>query len=326
MNITSDRAVFDNINARSYQDTYKSNGTYNRQFFHNSVIEGGVDFIYGSGDVWFEGCTLNINRKSGGYIVAPNHPEGTRWGYVFNNTTITTTYASNPESFQVYLGRPWHEQPITVFLHTKMEVKPYEGYWYPTMGGLPKLWAVYDIVDKNGYALSEESIEDYYYTSGGETIRGKAKNYLTAEEAAQYTIPTVMAGDGTAASTGVWNPMEVVEKTTTPVLAQEDGTVTWQADPYAICYVVTVNGKAAAFTTDTQYAAEAGDIVTVQSVNEHGALSLMSEPLNVATGVDNLSAEEREEAGKTIYNLLGQPVKTPRQGVYIVNRKAVTVK
>ena len=65
-----------------------------------------------------------------------------------------------------------------------MEVKPYEGFWYPTMGGLPKLWAVYDIVDRNGYALSEKSIEDYYYTSNGTTVSGKAKNYLTAEQVA----------------------------------------------------------------------------------------------------------------------------------------------
>ena len=64
----------------------------------------------------------------------------------------------------------------------------------------------------------------------------------------------------------------------------------------------------------------------MQSVNEHGALSPMSEPIDVATGVDNLSAEERSKAGKTIYNLLGQPVKTLGQGVYIVNRKAVTVR
>ena len=326
MNITSDRAAFDNIIARSYQDTYKSNGTYNRQFFHNSVIEGGVDFIYGSGDVWFEGCTLNINRKSGGYIVAPNHPEGTRWGYVFNNTTITTTYSSNPEDFQVYLGRPWHAQPITVFLHTKMEVKPYEGYWYPTMGGLPKLWAVYDIVDKNGYALSEKSIEDYYYTSNGETIRGKAKNYLTAEEAAQYTVANVMAGDGTSSANGVWNPMEVVEKTATPVLSQTDGMVTWQADDYAICYVVTVNGKAVAFTTETQYAAAAGDKVTVQSVNEHGALSPSSDAVDIPTGTTNITADADKQQPVTVYNLLGQPVKSPRQGIYIVNNKAVVIR
>ncbi|MGN0221558.1 MAG: pectinesterase family protein [Prevotella sp.] len=327
MNITSDRAVFDDINARSYQDTYKSNGTYNRQFFHQSTIEGGVDFIYGSGDVWFENCVLNINRKSGGFIVAPNHPEATRWGYVFNNTTITTTYSAVPEDFQVYLGRPWHERPVTVFLHTKMEVKPYDGYWYPTMGGLPKLWAVYDIVDRNGYALSEKSIEDYYYTSNGETISGKAKNYLTDEEAAQYTVANAMAGDGTNnANTGVWNPLEVVEKTEVPQLAQTGGMVTWNADEYAICYVVTVNGVVSAFTTATEYAAQAGEEVSVQSVNSHGALSAPSLPLRVSTGIESVTVCEGKTQVHHIYNTMGQRVTAPRRGVYIVDGKTMMLK
>ncbi len=326
MNITSDRAVFDNINARSYQDTYKSNGTYNRQFFNNSTIEGGVDFIYGSGDVWFENCILNINRKTGGYIVAPNHPAETRWGYVFNNTTITTTYTSNPEEYRIYLGRPWHDSPKTVFLHTKMEVKPYEGYWYPTMGGLPKLWAVYDIVDKNGYAMSEKSIEDYYYTSNGEKVTGKAKNFLTADEAAQYTVANVMAGDGTSNISGVWNPMEVVEKTAVPVLSRDNSTITWTADEYAICYVVTVNGKVAAFTTGTEYSeAGEGDEIAVQSVNEHGALSALSAPVSIPTGMEAIATEKGTTSDK-MYNLLGQPVKTPRRGIYIANKKAFVVK
>ncbi len=330
MNITSDRAAFDNINARSYQDTYKSNGTFNRQFFHNSTIEGGVDFIYGSGDVWFENCTLNINRKSGGYIVAPNHPANTRWGYVFNNTTITTTYSSIPEDFQVYLGRPWKDSPVTVFLHTRMEVKPYDGYWYPSMGGIPKLWAVYDIVDRNGYAMSEYSIEDYYYTSNGETISGKAKNYLTDEEAARYTISNVMAGDGTNSTSGVWNPLEIVEKTSVPVLSQSDNKVTWVGDEYAICYVVTVNGKAVAFTTDTEYTANIGETVTVQSVNSNGALSNMSEPLLVSTGIESISTcdnnGDNNEGNEQIYNLMGQAVKVTQKGVYVKKGKAFVVK
>ena len=325
MNITADRAVFDNINARSYQDTYKSNGTYNRQFFYNSVIEGGVDFIYGSGDVWFENCVLNINRKSGGYIVAPNHPEETRWGYVFNNTTITTTYSSVPSDFKVYLGRPWHDRPVTVFLHTKMEVKPYDGYWYPTMGGLPKLWAVYDIVDGNGYAMSEKSIEDYYYTSNGNTVSGKAKNFLTDEEAARYTVANAMAGDGTNAASGVWNPLEIVEKTEVPALSLNGNTVTWKGDEYAICYVVSVDGKPVAFTTQSEYNAKAGDVVTVQSVNSNGALSEMSAPVSVATPIASVNADENGEMPQA-YNLLGQPVQEGYRGVVVMKGKAVVVK
>ena len=326
MNITSDRVVFDDINARSYQDTYKSNGKYNRQFFNNSTIEGGVDFIYGSGDVWFENCTLNINRKNGGFIVAPNHPEGTRWGYVFNNTTITTSYSSVPEDYQVYLGRPWHDSPITVFLHTKMEVKPYDGYWYPTMGGIPKLWAVYDIVDKNGYALSENSIEDYYYTSNGETIKGKAKNYLTAEEVAMYTVENAMAGDGTSSQTGVWNPLEIVEKTQVPVLSRDGNTVTWQADEYAICYVVTVDGVPAAFTTGTTYEISGGGKIEVQSVNEHGALSSKSEVLDVPSAISSPEIPEVKETSEKMYNLLGMPVENPVKGIYIKGHRKVVVK
>ena len=329
MNIVSDRVVFDGINARSYQDTYKSNGTFNRQFFYNSTIEGGVDFIYGAGDVWFENCTLNINRKKGGFIVAPNHPEETRWGYVFNNTTITTTYSSVPEDFQVYLGRPWHERPVTVFLHTKMEVKPYDGYWYPTMGGLPKLWAVYDIVDRNGYPMSEESIEEYYYTDNGQTVTGKAKNYLTDEEAAQYTIANAMAGDGSNAGSGVWNPLEVVEKTEVPQLSLDNNTVKWQKDEYAICYVVTVNGKAVAFTTGNEYRGSKNDVVSVQSVNAHGALSPMSDSVTITTGIVNVSADgtEGDDASrKDVFNILGQKVKSVRHGIFIQDGKKKVVR
>ena len=207
-----------------------------------------------------------------------------------------------------------------------MEVKPYEGFWYPTMGGLPKLWAVYDIVDRNGYALSEKSIEDYYYTSNGTTVSGKAKNYLTDEEAAQYTVANIMAGDGSSSTTGVWNPLEVVEKTATPVLSHEDYNISWQADDYAICYAVTVNDKIAAFTTDTHYQAAEGDVVTVQSVNSHGALSDMSEPISLSTGITSVNAENNETQNNRIYNIMGQPVNKAQRGVYIINNKTVIVR
>lgn len=336
MNITADRAVFDGINARSYQDTYKSDGINNRQFFNNSTIEGGVDFIYGNGDVWFENCTLNINRKSGGWIVAPDHPEGTRWGYVFNNTKITTTYAAAPEDFQISLGRPWHNAPMTVFLHTQMEVKPIKGYWSETMGGLPKLWAVYDIWDRNGVQLSNESISQYYYTDGnGQKVYGTAKNFLTDEEAAQYTIANVMAGDKTTSAKGFWNPQAIVEKTAVPVLSessqsqgQSQSLITWTADEYAICYVVTVNGKPVAFPTEASFTAQNGDVVTVQSVNEHGALSAMSAPLTVggATGIKDVSQSQGQSQSHHYYNLSGQRVSSNTKGIIIKNGTKVVIK
>ena len=322
-NISGDRAVLNNVRARSYQDTYYNGGTYNRSFWNNSEIEGAVDFIYGASDVWFENCTLNINRSTGGFIVAPNHPEGTRWGYVFNNTRITTDDVSDPSTYSIWLGRPWHEKPKTVFLHTTMELTPMDSLWYETMGGLPDTWAVYDFHNKNGYPLSEVSRSWYYYKDdNGDKVWGQAKNSLTAEEVAQYTISNVMAGDKSANASGYWNPQTVVEKTSTPVLTQNNGEITWTKDDYAICYVVTVNGKVVAFPTDARYVAQAGDVITVQSVNEYGTLSDPSEALTVVatTGIDSIAASAASTG--RIYNAAGQQVSnTSARGIYVEKGK-----
>lgn len=317
--VEADRVAFNNCRIRSYQDTYLSPKTgntntgnnqphyYDRNYFRNTMIEGAVDFIYGGGDVYFDNCTLNIVRESGGYIVAPSHytdlkdnqgnitQVSTRWGYVFKNTKITAPVGKEDKT-QVYFGRPWHNEPKTVFIDTECRVKPYDGYWYPTMGAVPALWAVYNIWDKNGYKMSETSIEDYWYESNGETIRGKAKNFLTDEEAASYTLENVLSGDGSDATTGVWNPLPMVEQTAKPVISGIEGTATfgWTADEYAICYVININGKVAGFTTETHYEANLNDVVTVQSVNEYGALSEASDEFivgSIGTGVENTTLE-----------------------------------
>ena len=323
INTDADRLVFNNLNVRSYQDTYKANGTYKRAYWLNSTIEGSVDFIYGDCDVWFENTTLNINRKTGGYIVAPSHPADTRWGYVFNNTTITSTYFT-PEEGKIYLGRPWHNNPKTVFLHTQMELQAYDGYWYETMGGLPAIWAVYDIWDKNGNKMNETSREDYWYWNSDKTekITGKAKNALTADEVAQYTIQNVLAGDGTSnAETGVWNPLPIVEKTAAPVLTANGGEVSWEAVPYAICYVVTVNGKAVAFPTAPAVSGlKEGDVVMVQAVNEYGALSEASEAVTISATDGISQMEVSPQKVESFYDLHGRRLPAMSHGLNIVRQ------
>ena len=69
-----DRIVLNKCGLYSYQDTYLTTKTCNyRHYLKDCFIEGAVDFIYGQGNVYFDHCTLNIVRTSGGYIVAPNH-------------------------------------------------------------------------------------------------------------------------------------------------------------------------------------------------------------------------------------------------------------
>ncbi|MBQ0073046.1 MAG: Ig-like domain-containing protein [Prevotella sp.] len=338
LNTDADRCVYNELNIQSYQDDYKCAGTYNRAFWFKSRFEGSVDYIYGDCDVWFEECIQDINRDKGGYIVAPSHPLETRWGYVFNNNTIKSSlYGSD---CQVWLGRPWHNMPKTVFMNTKVEVKTYDGYWAENMGGLPAIWAVKNLTDKNGIALSEESRSSYYadqpdghfpegtYTSKVDLGTGKfrytnanTKNSLTDEEFAQYTVQNVLAGDKSTNPSGYWNPLTQVEKTATPAVTVNGNIAQWTADEYAICYVVTVNGKPSAFVTDAQYVGEEGDKVTVQSVNENGILSAMSTEvtLEAATAVIAVpTSATNANANGGIYTIDGKKVISKVKGnIYV---------
>ncbi len=326
--VEADRVTFNNCNIRSYQDTYLSPKTRNknagntaaagysvyhyrdRNYLKNCLIEGAVDFIYGGGDVYFDECTINIVRDKGGYIVAPCHYNDltsttgetncTRWGYVFKNTTIT---APNETGTQVYFGRPWQNNPITVFIDTECRVKTYDGIWYEKMGGIPKLWAVYNMWNADGEAMNTTS-RSTYTTDGVNYV--EVKNYLTAEEAATYTIENVLAGDGSDnAAVGHWNPMPIVEKTATPMLNTpviENGKLklSWIGDDYAICYVVTINDEVVDITTETEGEYEVGKYgssikVGVQSVNEYGALSNLAEVNDIFNGDTSVEDNCQEE-------------------------------
>ena len=191
-----DRIAIDHCVIMSYQDTYRTSEADNgRNYVSHSLIMGAVDFIYGSGNAWLEQCTIKINRKSGGWIVAPKHKPETRWGYVFNHCTLTAD--GNPKETSVWLGRPWHHQPQTVFLNTRSEITIPEEGWYPTMAGLPSVFAEYNTMDADGTPLDlSKRISRYYrLDEKKDTTWATAKHVLTAEEAARYTVDAVMGGD-----------------------------------------------------------------------------------------------------------------------------------
>ena len=206
-----DRIAIDHCHILSYQDTYRTSETDNgRNYVSHSTIMGGVDFIYGNGNAWLEQCTIKINRRSGGWIVAPKHRPETRWGYVFNSCTLTAD--GNPAETSILLGRPWHHQPQTVFLNTHSEITiPAEG-WCPHMNGLPSVFAEYNTMDADGKPLDlSHRINRYYrFDEAKDTIWCTAKNVLTAEEAARYTVDAMMGGNDQ------WNPVLIFKPAEKP--------------------------------------------------------------------------------------------------------------
>lgn len=264
-----DRTIVNNCAMLSFQDTYRTaNVKDERNYVKDCFIEGAIDFIYGQGNVFFDHCTLNIVRRDSGFIVAPKHDEGTRWGYVFRNTTITAP--GNPADTWVWLGRPWLHAPKAVFIDTRAEVTiPAEG-WFDHMASLPAVYADHNTTDANGKPLDLSRRTSMYYkiTEQGDTIRGKAKNSLTPEEAALHTVGNVMGGDDN------WNPLPFCELPDAPKVLIKKNKMAWAPVKDARGYAIRHNGRITALTTSTEYEVN-GDPkdYDVATVGTHGNLS-----------------------------------------------------
>lgn len=266
-----DRIVVNRCAMLSFQDTFRTaNGLNERNYVKDCFIEGAVDFLYGQGNVFFDHCTLNIVSKRGGWIVAPKHFEGTTWGYVLKNTTITAP--GNPKDTEVWLGRPWLHQPKAVFIDTKAEVTIPARGWDDHMGTLPLVFADYNTTDADNRPLDLSQRIDTYYkiTERNDTIWGKAKNHLTDSEAATFTIENVLSGSDN------WNPVKLCQPLPVPQTAQKGSVIKWKPVCGARGYVVSEGANVVAITKSCQYEKAGPDKkYTIQSVSENGSLSVI---------------------------------------------------
>ncbi|MFV0289799.1 MAG: pectinesterase family protein [Mangrovibacterium sp.] len=265
-----DRNVYNGIKLMSKQDTQVTGGK--RSFYYQSEIQGDVDYICGGGTHWYEQCDLVF--VGGGYLVAPSTAADVDYGYVFNKSTIKGVSG-------YYLGRPWQNAPRAVFLNTTMEAEPHTVGW-ASMGVLPAIFAEYNSVNASGAAVNTANRTNVF-TVNDASVTGNYNPVLTAEEASSYTIENALAGDD------IWNPLLIIDQLDAPENVQVSATsplpidnsaasITWKENPYAICYLITRNGKLLSITQEATIAqeiglAEAHYDYTIQSVNEYGGLS-----------------------------------------------------
>lgn len=187
--VEGDRMVFRNVHFRGWQDTLYAHGRSmesaepSRQYYRDCLIEGDVDFIFGSATAVFDHC--EIRSKSHGYITAPSTIESRPFGYVFLDCRLTRDPGVEPAS--VYLGRPWRDFGSTIFVRTWMDehIRP-EGWhhWRPER---------------------EQTARFAEYASTGPGAapdqRVPWSRQLTADEAAAITVEHILAGDDG------WNPL-----------------------------------------------------------------------------------------------------------------------
>lgn len=167
-----------------------------RQYYENCLIQGDVDFIFGSATAVFRRCRVeSLPRESGkyGYLTAASTPRGQPFGYVFLNCVL----AGNAEPDSCFLGRPWRDFAKTVFLRCRMgaHIRP-EGFW-----------------DWN----KPHARQTVLYAESGCTGLGARRDgrvpwakELTPGQAAGYTVKAVLSG------TDGWNPAPHADETSLP--------------------------------------------------------------------------------------------------------------
>ncbi|WP_162148787.1 pectinesterase family protein [Alkaliflexus imshenetskii] len=280
MKVYGDRCAFKNIKLTGYQDTHLTgNG---RQYYESAHIHGTVDFIFGGGDVFFNECLLYLEaRTTGNVIVAPSTQAANQWGYVFYNCTIDGDAATQNNNY--HLGRPWQNAARAIYINTRMNLVPVAEGWR-NMSAFPALFAEYNSMTANGNPIDLNNRRDNY-TVNSETRTGY-QTVITDTEAAQYTIGNVLSGNDQ------WTPLPLTENNAKPENVKfANGTITWDAVPYSICYIIIKDGEVTGFTTSTSFEDETLKATSVShdyqivSVSASGSLSPVSEKASAATSI-----------------------------------------
>jgi len=192
--VRADRAIFKRCRFLGHQDTLFAD--YGRQYYVDSYIEGGVDFIFGNATAVFDHSEIHANGP--GYLTAQSRTDPNQTtGYVIINSKVTSSIdhsptAENPihpapDKGSTGLGRPWRPFSRVVYINTDLCADVTSQGWnaWNKTPGTPQAW----------YA-------EFKSTGPGANPAARVawSHQLTAAEAAKFHPRTFLAGSDH------WNP------------------------------------------------------------------------------------------------------------------------
>ena len=301
-----DKTICKDVCLWAYQDTYVSDRTQSTYYFEGGLLRGRTDFLCGSGDVFYNGVTLQMCEE-GGYIAVPR--DNVKYGYVFKGCTVKGE--TEKVNGNYYLGRPWTKGAEVYFIDTKMEAVPSAAGWTNMSEDGCTRMAEYNSVSASGTTID--------LSSRAKTLGGNPNEpVLTAEEAAEIGDMHNMFGD--------WDPTIYTEQASAPKNVKYTATtLTWDNDDYALLYAVCKNGKVVDFTIEPTYTIDDATAEwSVRAANEMGGLGEATVAQDV-TGIEEMENAEND-ADTKIYNLAGQRLKKAGKGINIIGGKKVIVK
>ncbi|CAN5509022.1 pectinesterase family protein [soil metagenome] len=109
-----DRSIFKHCRFLGHQDTLFAD--FGRQYYVDSYLEGGVDYLFGNATAVFDRVELHSNGP--GFITAQSRTSAAQTtGYVILNSRVTSDDFGDKT---IGLGRPWRPFARTVFIHTEL--------------------------------------------------------------------------------------------------------------------------------------------------------------------------------------------------------------
>ncbi|KAL5101169.1 hypothetical protein RYX36_005496 [Vicia faba] len=113
LRVDSDKAMFYRVKIRGTQDTLLDNtGTH---YFYRCLIEGKVDFIFGSAKSLYKKCRLQSIAENYGAIAA-HHRDSP-----FKDTGFSFVGCSIRGTGSVYLGRAWADYSRVIYSNCRMD-------------------------------------------------------------------------------------------------------------------------------------------------------------------------------------------------------------
>jgi pectinesterase len=197
--VRADRVIFKNCRFLGHQDTLFAD--YGRQYYIDSYIEGGVDFIFGNATAVFDRSEIHSNGPGQQTAQSRTDPRQTT-GYVILNSQVTSSIehpanaaadAANAKKAIIGLGRPWRPFSRVIYMHTELPADLNPAGW--------SAWGRTDATPQAYYA-------EYQNTGPGADTSARVpwSHQLTAAQARQYLPKVFLAGKD------AWNPEAAARK------------------------------------------------------------------------------------------------------------------
>ena len=277
--VRGDKNIMKNVSLQGNQDTYLSSGhPTQRGWIEDCRLEGTVDYVCGTGSIWFENTLFHNNDRSDGDVIfAPSTDAATEYGYVVNNCTVEG--AASQEG-KWCLARGWKAAAAVTFLNTTCKCMPSAKGYRSMTADLKVRFHEFNTHKEDGTIITGHNLDDLGYSAESDPI------YMDGP--GKYTYENVILGSDN------WDARSEAAQAVCDMN---------NIDPAGI-YLVENEGQFIAIYTGAELQEEVlKESATVRKANARGGfgVAVEVEPVDPTEGCEQVKSDElRVKSGKIL--------------------------